>query len=75
MKKVEFFVEMLPAGAKDWHRVSADPQPRTEREARGFLAECKQDATEDGVVCQYRIIKVTTEQEALETQYTADHSK
>ena len=58
---------MLSAGAKDWHRVSADPQPKTEQEAREFLAECKQDATVDGVVCQYRIIKVTTEQEVLET--------
>ena len=67
MKKVEFFVEMLPAGAKDWHRVSADPQPQTEQEACEVLSECKQDATEDGVVCQYRIIKVTTEQEVLET--------
>ena len=65
MKKVEFFVEMLPAGAKDWHRVSADPQPQTEQEAREFLAECKEDAAEDGVDCQHRIVVVTTSVDVL----------
>ena len=65
MKKIEFFIEMLPAGAKDWHRISADPQPQTEQEAREFLAECKQDAADEKVSCQHRIVVVTTTTEVF----------
>lgn len=65
MKKVEFFIEMLSANKKDWHRISSDPQPQTEQEAREFLAECEQDAAEDGVDCQHRIVVVTTSVEVL----------
>ena len=65
MKKVEFFVEMLSANQKDWHRISSDPQLQNEQEAREFLAECKQDAADDGMDCQHRIVVVTTSVEVL----------
>lgn len=65
MKKVEFFVEMLTAGAKDWHRISADPHPQNEQEAREFLVECKEDAAEDGMDCEHRIVVVTTSVDVL----------